>query len=178
MEVVSRTTNAGKTNPQLQRNPSEHLSKFLMNLRYAFQTQSKLYFILDYNGHKSLDSIYKTQGCFQESDVRIFASEIVLALQDLHQLSLSYGELSLERVIVDVSGHAVLWRNFYGKKYWPQKECICNFPSMIKGNVCGNKHEVSSSDDMIQDWRSLGGLIYRMLTGQDLTALFNNDKKM
>ena len=178
MEVASRSNSVGPTNSQLQRAPLEHFSNFLINLRYAFQTQSKFYYILDFIGDKSLEDVLQAQGCFKEDDVRFYASDIVLALQELHQYGLSYGELSLAKVMVNQSGHVVLWRNFCGKKYWSQNECICSFPGMTRGEMCNNNHKLSTREEVVQDWSSFAALIHRLLTGQDLTTKFNNYKDM
>ena len=179
MEVVLRSGNvSAPTNPNLQPTSAPYLSKFLVNLRYTFQTRSKFYYILDYIGDKTLDVLYKSHGCFLEADVKTYVSEIVLALEELHQSGLSYGELGLEKVVLDTNGHVVLWRNFCGKKYWSQKECVCCLPGMARGDVCGNEHKISTQESINEDWRSLANLIHRMLTEQDLTIKSGHDKKL
>jgi serine/threonine protein kinase len=58
---------------------------FVVSLRYAFQTQTKLYMVLDYFTGGELFFHLKSGGCFPEERSRFYAAEISLALQCLHE---------------------------------------------------------------------------------------------
>jgi serine/threonine protein kinase len=62
-------------------------SPFLVGMHYAFQTDSKLHLILDYvNGGELFTHLYQREH-FNESEVRIYIAEIVLALEKLHKVT-------------------------------------------------------------------------------------------
>jgi len=63
---------------------------FIVSLRYAFQTQDKLYMILDYFTGGELFFHLKNTGRFKEYRAKFYAAEITLALQRLHEDSVIY----------------------------------------------------------------------------------------
>lgn len=66
---------------------------FLVNLRFAFQTDSKLYIVLDYfNGGELFFHLQKC-GYFEESRAIFYAAEVVLAIEYLHQHNVIYRDL-------------------------------------------------------------------------------------
>lgn len=61
---------------------------FLITMHYAFQTDSKLHLVLDYvNGGELFTHLYQREQ-FSEDEVRIYIAEIVLALEQLHKVSI------------------------------------------------------------------------------------------
>lgn len=65
---------------------------FVIQLRYAFQNQVKLYFVVDYcPGGELFFHIQKVER-FNEEATKFYASQIVLALEHLHSLNIIYRE--------------------------------------------------------------------------------------
>jgi len=65
---------------------------FIIQLRYAFQTQVKLYFVVDYcPGGELFFHIQKVER-FNEEATKFYASQMVLALEHLHSLNVIYRE--------------------------------------------------------------------------------------
>ena len=58
---------------------------FVCHLKYAFQTDSKLYMILEYFNGGELFFHLKSNGRFQEERAKFYAAEIVCALECLHK---------------------------------------------------------------------------------------------
>jgi len=175
MEVVPRKNDyRGPTNTNLQET-HYHLSKFWVNLKFTFQTSSKLYFILDYIGDTTLQSLCLQHGQMKEIVVQFYASEMLNALEELHSHGYKYGELGLDKVIVDNTGHVVLWRNFCGKQYWTREECVCSMYGFIKGNMCEKIHGKSSERDLKIDFQLLGLVILQLFSKEYFTSLFNNN---
>lgn len=54
---------------------------FVVNLRYAFQTESKLYFIMDFINGGELFKILRRQGAFEENKAKFYIAEIICALE-------------------------------------------------------------------------------------------------
>lgn len=60
---------------------------FLATLNYAFQTAEKLYLVLDFvQGGELFSHLYKTE-YFSETQVRFYIAEIIVALEQLHDVS-------------------------------------------------------------------------------------------
>jgi len=83
-------------------------SPFIVKLHYAFQTPTKLYFILDFLNGGELFHHLKQEGRFSEGRTRFYAAEIVLAIECLHQKNIIYRDLKPENVLLDYEGHIKL----------------------------------------------------------------------
>lgn len=87
-----------------------------MHLHYSFQTDDKLYFVMDYIPGISFFIFYlKNTGGdmafhleqrvrFSEKEVKFIAAEIVLALEHLHSCGIIYRDLKLENILLDTQG--------------------------------------------------------------------------
>ncbi|XP_067845119.1 ribosomal protein S6 kinase alpha-5-like [Heptranchias perlo] len=160
----AKTTEHIKTERQVL----EHIrqSPFLVTLHYAFQTDTKLHLILDYvNGGELFTHLYQREH-FTEVEVRIYAGEIVLALEHLHKLGIIYRDIKLENILLDGDGHVVLTDFGLSKEFIAdENEKTYSFcgtieymaPEIIQGG--------SSGHDKAVDWWSLGVLVYELLTG-------------
>ncbi|ETO14306.1 serum/glucocorticoid regulated kinase 3-like protein, partial [Reticulomyxa filosa] len=81
---------------------------FLMQLRYAFQTDSKLYFVLDFYKGGELFFHLKKMKRFSEDQARFLVAEVGCALGYLHSLDIVYRDLKPENILLDSSGHICL----------------------------------------------------------------------
>ena len=63
---------------------------FFLFRRYAFQTEDKLYMVMDYVRGGELYQYLKKFKCFEPERVRLFAAEILLALSYLHDMHFVY----------------------------------------------------------------------------------------
>merc|ERR1711991_907922 len=57
---------------------------FLMKLRFAFQTEAKLYFVLDYYRGGELFFHLKKRRRFSETEAKFIVAEVAMALSHLH----------------------------------------------------------------------------------------------
>lgn len=82
---------------------------FLIQLRYAFQTDSHLYFATDfYDGGDVFTLLQSNRGRLSENHARRIIAEIVLALSWLHERNIVYRDLKPENVVLDGQGHVRL----------------------------------------------------------------------
>jgi len=137
---------------------------FLVNLHFSFQTEDKLYFILDYvNGGELFFHLQKEKR-FNEDRVRFYAAEILLALEHLHQNGIIYRDLKPENILITNEGHIVL-TDFGLCKEGIEKEddrtgTFCGTPEYLAPEVLKGKGYGKEVD-----WWSYGSLVYEMLTG-------------
>ncbi|XP_075795157.1 ribosomal protein S6 kinase alpha-4 isoform X2 [Pelodiscus sinensis] len=145
----------------------EHVraSPFLVTLHYAFQTGSKLHLILDYvSGGELFTHLYQRDH-FTEDEVRIYAGEIVLALEHLHKLGIIYRDVKLENILLDSEGHVVLTDFGLSKEFLAEEKdrtfSFCGTIEYMAPEIIRSK----SGHGKSVDWWSLGILIFELLTG-------------
>lgn len=78
---------------------------FIVNLCFAFQTESKFYFGMEYVPGGELFYHMERLQQIQIDDARLYVAEIGLALDYLHSLGIIYRDLKPENVILDRNGH-------------------------------------------------------------------------
>ena len=72
---------------------------FIVRLHYAFQTEGKLYLVLDFLRGGDLFGRLAKEIMFTEEDVKFYMAELVLALDHLHSLGIIYRDLKPEKYI-------------------------------------------------------------------------------
>eukprot|EP00301_Raphidiophrys_heterophryoidea_P003231 c11469_g1_i1.p1 GENE.c11469_g1_i1~~c11469_g1_i1.p1 ORF type:complete len:510 (-),score=104.03 c11469_g1_i1:228-1697(-) len=147
---------------------------FIVKLHYAFQTQGKLYLILDYVRGGELFFQLKREGLFSEERVRLYTAEIILALQHLHDKNIVYRDLKPENLLLDVEGHIMLTDFGLSKEAVVRKNgarTFCGTPEYLAPEILkGVGHGKAV------DWWSLGTLMYEMLTG--LPPFYSQNRKV
>ncbi|KAE8914694.1 Serine/threonine-protein kinase [Phytophthora fragariae] len=135
---------------------------FVIGLNYAFQTESKVYLVMEYQSGGELFSYLKEEGTFTEDAVRFYLAEMILALEHLHAHGIIHRDLKPENVLISAEGHIKLTDFGLAKEYVDGQELL---------TVCGTKEYMApemllgKGYDSAVDWWSLGALAYEMLTG-------------
>lgn len=149
-------------------------SPFIVKMHFAFQTQGKLYLILDYVRGGELFFQLKREGLFSVERVRLYSAEIILALKHLHDLNIVYRDLKPENLLLDVEGHIMLTDFGLSKEAVTRKNgarTFCGTPEYLAPEILqGIGHGKAV------DWWSLGTLMYEMLTG--LPPFYSQNRKV
>lgn len=87
----------------------EHINHpYLVNLAYAFQTPTKLYFIMQFMKGGELFQHLTNARKFPEKRAKFYVMQIVLGLGHLHSEGIMYRDLKLENVLMDDLGNVSL----------------------------------------------------------------------
>ena len=81
---------------------------FLVSLKFAFQTKSKLYLVLNLVECGQVFEHLKKLRKFTEEQARIILAEVALGIGHLHSHSLIYRDLKPENLLFDRDGHICL----------------------------------------------------------------------
>lgn len=78
---------------------------FIVQLRFAFQNQDKLYMVMDYYSGGSLRSVLRRRGRFSINRAKFYLAEVLLAIAHLHSLNIIYRDIKLENIVCTADGH-------------------------------------------------------------------------
>lgn len=136
---------------------------FIVKLHYAFQTEGKLYLILDFLRGGDLFTRLSKEVMFTEDDVKFYLAELALALQHLHSLGIIYRDLKPENLLLDSHGHIAVTDFGLSKENFENDKAysFCGTVEYMAPEVVNRKGHTFAAD-----WWSFGVLMYEMLTGQ------------
>uniref|UniRef100_A0A9J8BMJ2 non-specific serine/threonine protein kinase n=1 Tax=Cyprinus carpio carpio TaxID=630221 RepID=A0A9J8BMJ2_CYPCA len=136
---------------------------FIVKLHYAFQTEGKLYLILDFLRGGDVFTRLSKEVMFTEEDVKFYLAELALALDHLHNLGIVYRDLKPENILLDEAGHIKLTDFGLSKEsvdHDRKAYSFCGTVEYMAPEVVNRRGHTQSAD-----WWSLGVLMFEMLTG-------------
>ncbi|GAB5364897.1 hypothetical protein AAMO2058_001009700 [Amorphochlora amoebiformis] len=147
---------------------------FIVNLKFAFQTDNRLYLGLEYFSGGELFYHLKTGGKFGYEKTKFYAMEILLALEHLHDAGVIYRDLKPENLLLDDKGHIRL------TDFGLSKDCIignqetktfCGTPEYLAPEILLGKPYTKAVD-----WWSYGTVCYELTCG--LPPFYNQNIKV
>lgn len=133
---------------------------FIVCLYRTFQDPISLYMVMDYAAGGEVFSHLRKAGRFTNDVAKIYAAEIVLALEALHSRDIVYRDLKPENLLLDERGHIKITDFGFAKKVVDRTWTLCGTPEYLAPEIIQSKGHGKAVD-----WWAVGILIYEMLVG-------------
>ncbi|KAM9435265.1 protein kinase C, eta, b [Clarias gariepinus] len=140
-----------------------HNHPYLTHLYYCFQTNDRLFFVMEFvNGGDLMFHIQKSRR-FEETRARFYAAQITSALMFLHSRGIIYRDLKLDNILLDKDGHCKL------ADFGMCKEGVTD--GGLTSTFCGTPDYIAPEIILEEpygvsvDWWAMGILLFEMLCG-------------
>ena len=149
---------------------------FLVHAYFCFQTEAKIFIILDYVPGGELFRRLIVDGRFSEQRTQLYVAEILLGIEALHKKGFIYRDLKPENILIDIDGYLKITDFGFAKGNITSSSSttssFCGTPEYLAPEFFKQQPYTRSVD-----WWSLGALMYEMLDG-NAPWYDENPKKM
>lgn len=81
---------------------------FIVRLHAAFQTSRRVYLVMDFASGGELMFHLRREAMLSEDDARFYAAELLVALENLHRMSIVHRDIKPENILLDGTAHLLL----------------------------------------------------------------------
>ncbi|PIC27180.1 hypothetical protein B9Z55_019511 [Caenorhabditis nigoni] len=137
---------------------------FLTELKYSFQEQWHLCFVMEFANGGELFTHLRKCGTFPESRARFYGAEIVMAIGYLHLQNVVYRDMKLENLLLDKDGHIKIADFGLCKeeiKFGDKTSTFCGTPEYLAPEVLED-----NDYGRCVDWWGVGVVMYEMMCGR------------
>ncbi|KAF9435179.1 Serine/threonine kinase [Entomortierella beljakovae] len=137
---------------------------FLTTLHSCFQTDTRLYFVMEYIRGGDLMMHIQRDRRFGERRAKFYGCEVLLGLQYFHQNDIVYRDLKLDNILLTLDGHVKIADYGLCKEKMPYgttTRTICGTPEFMAPEIIEEQPY-----DRSVDWWTFGVLMYEMLLGR------------
>lgn len=139
----------------------EAQNPFLVNLRYIFESEYRIYLIMDYFPGGDLFTQMRHFKRFTEEQVKFIAAEVAIAFGSLHKNNIIHRDLKPENLLVDEEGYCYLTDFGLSKVLQSSDDLaqtLCGTPDYTAPEVIKGDQQ-----SFTVDWWTLGVLIFELL---------------
>ena len=136
--------------------------QFLVGMDFCFQTQERIYFVMNFiRGGELFSHLYDCK-FFPEKKARFYSAIIGLSLEYLHTHGIVYRDIKPDNILIDEDGYLKLADFGMAKMLKDQEKAfsICGTPEYFAPEIITREGHNKSAD-----WWSYGVLLYEMLCG-------------
>lgn len=140
---------------------------FIVDLKYSFQSTTKLFLVTEYVSGGDLHELLKKMKSFEFDMVRFYIAELVVSLNYLHENNCIYRDLKPENILLSSDGHIKII-DFNLSKLFISNNSI---EKLKAESICGTADYmapeiiIQSDYNYLVDWYSLGVIAFTFFTG-------------
>lgn len=142
---------------------AEARSPFIVALKFAFQSRSKLYMVMEFMPGGELFYHLSRLRRFSEDTARFYIAEVIMGIEYLHSKNIIYRDLKPENILLGLDGHIKL-TDFGLSKVVEENNfktrTICGTPEYQAPEII-----INSEYDKAVDFWSIGCLMYELISG-------------
>ena len=135
---------------------------FIVKLNYAFQDITNVYFVTEFLSGGELFFHLRKKAGFKENDVKFYMSQVLLALEFMHNNNYIYRDLKPENIMIDNEGNIKLTDFGLSKIVKPNETTftLCGTAEYLAPEIL-----FGQGYDKTCDWFSFGVVIFEMFCG-------------